>query len=297
MSNLPPSNDWHELCAEMALGELTSAEAERLERVPMADVAEQTESLSLTAAAIQTMLVRSQPSEIPAALRRQIESEATVHIGRSSTAGRKREWDADGLARSTERIAGQRIGRDDALENDGVAREVDRGPMDRSLQRRERFAWLAAAAALLLALGLYVGQPDSPTGAQTDFAAARSQLLASADDVIKVAWTPGTTPFDSPVSGDVVWSTQRQEGYLRFEALPANDPTVDQYQLWIIDPARDDEPIDGGVFDAASDGETMVRIDAKLNVVAPAAFAITIEKPGGVVVSDQERLPLLAAVK
>jgi hypothetical protein len=46
-----------------------------------------------------------------------------------------------------------------------------------------------------------------------------------------------------------------------------------------------------------SDGETIVPIQAKLKVLKPAAFAITIEKPGGVVVSTQERLPLLAVVK
>ena len=40
----------------------------------------------------------------------------------------------------------------------------------------------------------------------------------------------------------------------------------------------------------------VVQIDAKLEVLNPAAFAITIEKPGGVVVSTQDRLPLIAAL-
>ncbi|MFG0255098.1 MAG: anti-sigma factor domain-containing protein, partial [Rhodopirellula sp. JB053] len=120
-------------------------------------------------------------------------------------------------------------------------------------------------------------------------------LLAA--DQIKIDWAPGTTPFDGAVDGDVVWSTAQQTGYMRFVGMPVNDPTQEQYQLWIIDPARDDEPIDGGVFDIASSGEVIVPIDAKLTVVDPAAFAITIEKPGGVVVSTQERLPLLAPVK
>ena len=78
--------------------------------------------------------------------------------------------------------------------------------------------------------------------------------------------------------------------------MPPNDPSQEQYQLWIIDPERDAEPIDGGVFDVASSGEVVVPIQAKLKVLKPAAFAITIEKPGGVVVSTQERLPLLAQV-
>ena len=78
--------------------------------------------------------------------------------------------------------------------------------------------------------------------------------------------------------------------------MPVNDPGVEQYQLWIIDPRRDDEPIDGGVFDISKSGEVIVPINAKLDVISPQAFAVTIEKPGGVVVSTQERLPLLAKV-
>ena len=62
----------------------------------------------------------------------------------------------------------------------------------------------------------------------------------------------------------------------------------------IIDPSRDEKPVDGGVFDIASFGESIVAIQAKLRVNKPTVFAITVEKPGGVVVSDQTRLPLLA---
>ena len=65
-----------------------------------------------------------------------------------------------------------------------------------------------------------------------------------------------------------------------FVGMPVNDPTVEQYQLWIIDPERDDEPIDGGVLDITGTGEVFVAIDAKLNVIEPAALVITIEKPG-----------------
>ena len=83
---------------------------------------------------------------------------------------------------------------------------------------------------------------------------------------------------------------------MRFVGMPVNDATAEQYQLWIIDPDRDEEPIDGGVFDIESSGEVVVPINAKLAVLNPAAFAITIEKPGGVVVSTQERLPLIAPV-
>ncbi|MCU0709749.1 MAG: hypothetical protein MUF23_15805 [Pirellula sp.] len=47
-------------------------------------------------------------------------------------------------------------------------------------------------------------------------------------------------------------------------------------------------------FDPTS--EAIIAIHAKLRVNQPKAFAVTIEKPGGVVVSTQEQLPLLAVV-
>ncbi|TWU33903.1 anti-sigma factor domain-containing protein [Novipirellula artificiosorum] len=161
--------------------------------------------------------------------------------------------------------------------------------------RREVIAWLTCAAALLLAFGFWNAQPNP--NVQLSLAEMRSELIASDPDVIQVDWSEGKHPFADPVRGDVVWSTKKQKGFMRFVQMPVNQPTKEQYQLWIIDPARDDEPIDGGVFDISQAGEVIIPIDAKLSVLEPAAFAITIEKPGGVVVSTQERLPLLAAVQ
>ena len=103
--------------------------------------------------------------------------------------------------------------------------------------------------------------------------------------------------------GDIVWDARQQRGFMRFKTLPANDPTKEQYQLWIFDVAQDERyPIDGGVFDIGAatrdpaGGDYIVPIQAKLHVDRPTMFAITIEKPGGVVVSSREQLPLLAKV-
>jgi hypothetical protein len=112
----------------------------------------------------------------------------------------------------------------------------------------------------------------------------RTELLA-AGDALTVPWTKTVDEY-SQVSGDVVWSNERQEGYMRLVSMPPNDAARAQYQLWIVDPERDQEPVDGGVFDVASNAEVIVPIEAKLEVVSPAAFAITREKPGGVVVSE-----------
>ncbi len=159
---------------------------------------------------------------------------------------------------------------------------------------REAIAWIACAAALLLALGFWNSKPNVQVA--SSLVEMRSNLM-TAPDLIEVQWADGKHPFPNQVRGDVVWSNKLQSGYMRFEQMPVNEPTQEQYQLWIIDPERDDEPIDGGVFNISAAGSVIVPINAKLPVIKPVAFAITIEKPGGVVVSAQDRLPLLAAVQ
>jgi hypothetical protein len=163
---------------------------------------------------------------------------------------------------------------------------------------RESVAWLAVAASLFIAAQLWLAS-DSRKQSMTQVptaAASRLAMLNDSENLIRVDWSGGKTPFENSVTGDVVWNNANQQGFMRFVGMPPNDPSKEQYQLWIIDPERDSKPIDGGVFDIASVGEVGVPIQAKLKVLKPAAFAITIEQPGGVVVSSQNRLPLLAQV-
>jgi anti-sigma-K factor RskA len=167
---------------------------------------------------------------------------------------------------------------------------------DPTFRWREAVAWAACIAASVMAL-FFWQKTRVATEAPTLAPLTRESLMASASDLIQTPWTDGKTPWAGRVTGDVVWSNSMQKGFMKFVGMPINDPTVEQYQLWIIDPSRDDEPIDGGVFDISSEGESIVAIHAKLPVNRPTAFAITIEKPGGVVVSTQERLPLIAPVK
>jgi len=72
---------------------------------------------------------------------------------------------------------------------------------------------------------------------------------------------------------------------------------VHQYQIWIFDGARDKRfPVDGGVFDVpANTTDVVIPIRAELMVHKPAAFAVTVEKPGGVVVSGREHVVALGA--
>lgn len=154
----------------------------------------------------------------------------------------------------------------------------------RSWLNADRAGW-AVAATLLIAL--FVLRPDqAPPSAEPSLNQQRAALMASADAVI-APWATGIAADGyEEVTGDVVWSDSQQTGYMRLSGLIANNAANEQYQLWIVDPGRDERPVDGGVFDVpAGVDEVIIPIDSKLAVSAPAAFAITLEQPGGVVVS------------
>lgn len=128
-------------------------------------------------------------------------------------------------------------------------------------------------------------------------AEARAALLASRPFALRRNWAPAGDPIGRGVTGDVVWDARSQTGYMRFVGLRRNDAAREQYQLWIFDGRRDERfPVDGGVFDASGEAEIVVPIRAKLPVGTPLAFAVTVERVGGVVVSGRERVVVIARV-
>lgn len=166
-----------------------------------------------------------------------------------------------------------------------------------------KLGWAVAAAAVVIAaFGWLRTPPAKPIDAlpQAKSLAQQRAELETDPATHKLAWTKGSAPEGAAIVGDVVWNNVRQEGYVRFRGAARNDPSKEQFQLWIFDKQRDDKyPIDGGVFDldqAAADasGDIIVKITPKLKVLEPAMFAVTLEKPGGVVVTSRERLVLLA---
>lgn len=175
-------------------------------------------------------------------------------------------------------------------------------------ERGSIFNWLgwavAAAACLALALNIYYtrpqativqGGPSTPTPEQKlTPAQERQRLIETAPDIARGNWGAGNVKELTP-SGDVVWSDAKQAGYMRLSGLPVNDPNKETYQLWIFDETQDDKtPIDGGTFNVNAQGEVIVPINAKLQPRNTKMYAITIEKPGGVVVSKREKIVALA---
>ncbi len=151
--------------------------------------------------------------------------------------------------------------------------------------------WWAAAACLVLAVA---GWLRSPSHVAPTLAEQRAALIARPDSV-KINFGATKEPAAAGMSGDVVWDPATQRGFLRFVGLAPNDPKLHQYQLWIFDAERDQRyPVDGGVFDVpANASEVLVPIRAVLPVRVAKAFAVTVEKPGGVVVSDREHVVAL----
>jgi hypothetical protein len=155
------------------------------------------------------------------------------------------------------------------------------------------WALTTAAVAAAVMLWFYPRPSGEPAGS---FPQLNEQAIRNTVDCVRVNWQTTGDPAAASTSGDVVWSNAEQQGYMRFLNLRKNDPNQFQYQIWIFDAERDDRyPIDGGVFNIGEDQrETIVPIRAKLRVLRPAMFAVTVEKPGGVVVSNRERICLLA---
>jgi hypothetical protein len=198
------------------------------------------------------------------------------------------------------------------LKLSGTPAVMDAAPSGASSDRSPGsawFPWLVAAASITLA-AIVVFKP-TPAGSLTP-SQARDQLIASTDPagLLRYSWTATEDPsVVGAVTGELIWDEATDQGYMTISGLEVNDPSSFQYQLWIFDATRpqgelpqfegfdgllSQRPIDGGVFDITSTGEVVIPIDAKLKVRQGVAFAVTVEQPGGVVVSDRTRVPLLA---
>ncbi len=164
--------------------------------------------------------------------------------------------------------------------------------------------WLAAAA--LLAITVVRGRAPAPSAAASatvrsaaidgDVRLLRATLVAD-PQTQTLKWAAGTDSTGRfTEDGEVLWNPALQRGVMRLIGLMPNDSTQWQYQLWIFDKTRDERyPVDGGVFNIArGQADRLVAIRAPVPIGDAVMFAITVEKPGGVVVSTRERLAMLA---
>ena len=159
--------------------------------------------------------------------------------------------------------------------------------------------WTVAAAAVLLAAIGWLRPPSAPVAPSGPTPAERLAALESEPDTVVIPLEGQGDLEAAGRAGELVWNARLQEGFLRLAALPSNDPSDLQYQLWIFDETRETYAVDGGVFNVSlpPTGDAVVPFEPKLPVGRAAAFAVTKERPGGVVVTDQSGLVLLGPVQ
>jgi hypothetical protein len=156
--------------------------------------------------------------------------------------------------------------------------------------------WMAAAACLALALLGWWPEIAGARRAGISPAERHAQLRTLDPQAVSLDWTV-VDPLAHGASGDIVFSLARQQGSARVRGLSVNDPERNVYQMWIFDGRREGPPVDAGTFDVKSEaGDLYLTVRPRLHTTFPVTFAITLERAGGVVVSKQDRLLLVAQV-
>ena len=266
-------DDFHmDLLVKQVTEGVTPAEQRALESLDPAVRSRQIAELERAAAAI-TVAGSARLAPLPPALRARLEESARTFVAEAGSAPAAGAATAAGAGKAPDTVRSLPLRRP-AVSLDG---------------------WWAAAACLVLAVFAWLRVPAPPSRAAVSPAAERAALLAQTGSLkIEAAGTQDPAAVGARV--DVVWDPVSQRGYLRFVGLAPNDPKVNQYQIWIFDGEGDPRyPVDGGVFDVPADArEVLVPIHAAIRVHNAKAFAVTVERPGGVVVSARGRVVALA---
>ncbi|QDV29862.1 Anti-sigma-K factor rskA [Planctopirus ephydatiae] len=258
----PETNRWEEIQVTRLLFGLTEEEKTEYDRLASRIPVEELEQLDQVVASLDVIWADMQTEQLPEHLRRAIRIRASQELAAKPVVS---------LANPSTFPA-------------------------KALRGKKYLPWFVSALCLMFAVFTWINNRPAEI-VRPDVAQRRAELLTANQGLVQARWSPGPTPSEG-ATGDVVWSASQQQGFMRFRGLPVNTPSQEQYQLWIFARNQSDTtPIDGGVFDITSTEEVVIPINAKLYVQDAYMFAVTIEKPGGVVVSSRERLPLLAKVE
>lgn len=288
-----------ELLAEELTRALTSEETRELEALLAEELEISRDDFALAAASVERVLspVDEAPAELPTELEARLFDQA---VGFFAAAGEPAESSAaaresTGLAPIPLRAAKapeKRGGKVLLYSGWGVAAAASFALLVQMEQVAERVAEKPVKpepAESTVVVSAPAPEPPVPT------ALAERSLLLEGSETIQWSWAHTQDPLSEAVSGDVVWNAHAQAGFLHLRGLKRNDPAHEQYQLWIFDAKRNEaHPVDGGVFDSTGE-DLVIRIDPRVPVHEATLFAITVEPPGGVVVSDRKRLVVVAA--
>ncbi len=159
--------------------------------------------------------------------------------------------------------------------------------------------WAAAAAAIIVALGLkedrdalrgaFAAQNADNATTQRELARDRHILGVLTDpDAVRVNLTTSKVPATPTARA----TYEQKSGTLLLLAsnLPALQPAK-VYELWLI-PADGSKPLPAGVFSPDARGNASLLVSSLHGAVAAKAFGITVEQAGG---SETPTLPILLA--
>lgn len=274
-SSPEPLDRLDELLADAMVRELSAEETAELEQLAAQETDALVAEAEQAAVATQLAFAEEDQEQAPAALRSQLKSQAQEYFSH---------------------LAGEESAPAPTLSMPKPAAQAP-GPRSTAPQAKSSaLPWMVAAAALLVAVVGWAPRfmQEAPLSVQQQL---QAMVENAPEDMLRYDWQVLPDPLSEGAGGgEVIWSDSEQRGFMKFSGLAANDPKVEQYQLWIFDDTTDTAtPVDGGVFDIPEgQAEIVIPIDAKINVKEAFQFAITVERPGGVVVSKRERIPLLA---
>lgn len=298
MSTFDPTNTDHlQLMADAVTEGLSPQDQATLDRMlrDSGEARDEMERFELSAAAVDVALLANQVNEsLPAGLRDQLIASATPYLSKPL---------ADQDAASTP-----------ALKLTDTSARPDTATKPSPWNSPLALGWYFAAAAVIGLAFVLINPPtevvevekvvevEVPAPSIADQVDGRTNLaqayaeMREKEGVVSAPWgyndgslglAPGEERFAN-CSGEVVFDPETQTGYLKLAGLPVNKPEQEQYQLWIVDATRGEETtdrIDGGVFNVDRDGTVYIPVAAKITANQPALFALTMEAPGGVVVS------------
>ncbi len=141
---------------------------------------------------------------------------------------------------------------------------------------RSSSSWVPWALAACLAIGCVILVADR---VQTKKQIARLEQR-NAFAQLRIATLSSQLATAPDASAAVVWDGERQEGVLKVSNVPANAEDRD-YQIWIVDPDYEN-PVDGGTFHVTGDSPKDIAFKPKSPVKSANAFAVSLERKGGV---------------
>ena len=119
------------------------------------------------------------------------------------------------------------------------------------------------------------------------------ELLLKADDAININWLQTLNPLAKKVRGDIVWSSEKQQGIMRFANLPSLDDDL-YYHLLIYDlNLSPDAPVSAAQFSPESNAalELFIPFTTPERIEKPYKFTVVLNKK----LSDDPGQPLLLA--